>query len=121
MDIITEHTSFFKFQDEVNELLLQLRLFKIGEIRFYQLFQITSVTRQITFLKHEIAIGSSGDFKLTDNEVKELSNLLHSRYQCNGLSELAIKNFNVVYNLPDGRHTIEPCVERNNSNGLFVF
>jgi hypothetical protein len=114
MDAVTERTSFFQFQEEVNELLLQLRLFKIGEIRFYQLFQITSVTRQITSRKHEIAIGSYGDFKLTDDEAKELSGLLLPKYEYNNLCELAIKNFNVVYNLPDGRIrfiTLMTCLE----------
>lgn len=114
IDIVTERTSFSQFHEEVNELLLQLRLFKIGEIRFYQLFQITAVTRQITTRKHEIAIGSFGDFKLTEDEAIELSRLLLPKYECNNLTELAIKNFSVVYNLPDGRIrfiTLMTCLE----------
>ena len=113
-DIVTERTSFIQFHEEVNELLLQFRLFKIGEIRFYQLFQITSITRQITSRKHEIAIGSFGDFKLTDDEAAELSGLLRPKYEYNSLTELAIKNFNVVYDLPDGRIrfiTLMTCLE----------
>lgn len=114
MDIVTERTSFINFHEEVNNLLLQLRLYKIGEIRFYQLFQITAISRQITSRKHEIAIGSFGDFKLTDDEAEELSNILLPKYEYNSLTELAIKNFSVVYDLPDGRIrfiTLMTCLE----------
>lgn len=113
-DFISEQTSFRKFHTEVTDLLLQLRLYKIGEIRFSQLFQITSVSRQITSRKHEIAIGSFGDFKLTDDEAEELSSLLSAKYECNSLTELAIKNFTVVYDIPDGRIrfvTLMTCLE----------
>lgn len=114
MDIASERASFSQFHKEVNELLLQLRLFKNGEIRFYQLFQITSITRQITSRKHQIAIGSFGDFVLTENEAAELSNKIHSKFEHNCLTELAIKNFSVVYDLPDGRIrfiTLMTCLE----------
>jgi len=113
-DFIAEHTSFRKFHTEANDLLLQLRLYKIGEIRYSQLFQITLVSRQITSRKHEIAIGSFGDFKLTDEEVAELSGLLIAKYECNGLTELAVKNFTVVYDIPDGQIrfiTLMTCLE----------
>jgi len=113
-DIVKEHTSFYEFHQEVNDLLLQFRLFKIGEIRFHQLFQITSVTRQITSRKHEIAIGSYGDFKLDNDEAAVLSNLLLPKYEYNALTELAIKNFSVIYDLPDGRIrfiTLMTCLE----------
>jgi len=39
MDFITEQREFIAFQSSANDLILQLRLFKIGEIRFSQLFQ----------------------------------------------------------------------------------
>ncbi len=113
-DFIAEQSSFRKFYTEATDLLLQLRLFKIGEIRFSQLFQITSVSRQITSRKHEITIGSFGDFKLIDEEAEELSGLLRTKYECNGLTELAIKNFTVVYDIPDGRIrfvTLMTCLE----------
>jgi hypothetical protein len=113
-DFIIERTSFIKFHLEVTDLLLQLRLYKIGEIRFSQLFQITSISRQIMSRKHEIAIGSFGDFKLTDEEAIELSGLLNAKYEYNSLTELAIKNFMVVYDIPDGRIrfiTLMTCLE----------
>jgi hypothetical protein len=113
-DFIPERTSFRKFHVEVIDLLLQLRLYKIGEIRFSQLFQITSVSRQITSRKHEIAIGSFGDFKLTDEEATELSGILRAKYEYNSLTELAIKNFTVVYDIPDGHIrfiTLMTCLE----------
>ncbi|HXS36164.1 MAG TPA: hypothetical protein VN721_05650 [Flavipsychrobacter sp.] len=113
-DFIVEQASFGKFYAEVTDLLLQLRLFKIGEIRLSQLFQITSISRQITARKHEIAIGSFGDFNLTDDEAEELSNLLSAKYECNDLTELAIKNFTVTYDIPDERIrfvTLTTCLE----------
>ncbi|MDB5157973.1 MAG: hypothetical protein JWR50_2680 [Mucilaginibacter sp.] len=113
-DFIPERTSFRKFHTEVIDLLLQLRLYKIGEIRFSQLFQITSVSRQITSRKHEIAIGSFGDFKVTDEESAELSHSLRAKYEYNSLTELAIKNFTVVYDIPDGHIrfiTLMTCLE----------
>lgn len=113
-DFIAEHTSFRKFHTEVSDLLLQLRLYKIGEIRFAQLFQITSVSRQITSRKHEIAIGSFGDFKLTDDEAAELCTVLSAKYEYNSLTDLAVKNFTVVYDIPDGHIrfiTLMTCLE----------
>lgn len=114
MEMVNEHIAFMQFYEEANDLLFQLRLFRIGEIRFSQLFQITSDTRQITFRKHEIAIGSWGDFKLTDQEATELASRLQARYKCNALAELAVKNFNISYDLPDGRVrfiTLMTCLE----------
>lgn len=113
-DFLVERASFMKFHTEVTDILLQLRLYKIGEIRFSQLFQITSVSRQITSRKHEIAIGSFGHFRLTDDEVNELSRLLSAKYEYNSLTELAIKNFMVVYDIPDGQIrfiTLMTCLE----------
>ncbi len=113
-DFIAEDASFRKFHTEANDLLLQLRLYKIGEIRYSQLFQITSVSRQITSRKHEIAIGSFGDFRLTDEEATELSGILYAKYEYNSLTELAIKNFTVVYDIPDGHIrfiTLMTCME----------
>lgn len=113
-DFLIERKSFMQFHTEVTDLLLQLRLYKIGEIRFSQLFQITSVSRQIASRKHEIAIGSFGDFKLTDEEATELCGRLSAKYECNKLTELTIKNFTVVYDIPDGRIrfiTLMTCLE----------
>lgn len=113
-DILLERRAFSKFIEEANELLLQLRLFKPGEIRFQQLFQITSITRQITSRKHEISIGSYGDFTLTDEEVTALSGILSKKYQYNSFSDLAIKNFSLVYDIPNWRIrfiTLMTCLE----------
>jgi hypothetical protein len=69
---------------------------------------------QIITRRHEISIGSTGDFKLTDEEATELSSLLSANYEYNNLTELAIKNFTVVYDIPDGRIrfiTLMTCLE----------
>lgn len=108
---IKELATFIVF---VQDLLLQLRLFKNGEIRCSQLFHISSLTRQIAFRKREIEIGSKGDYSLTDDEAKQLFNKIIAKYETNQLTELAVKNFSVVYDLPDGRIrfiTLMTCLE----------
>ena len=113
-DFMIEQREFANFYSFANDLILQLRLFKIGEIRFSQFFHITSETRQIGLRKHEIAIGSAGDFTLNDEEAERLSKKIVAKYESNILTELAIKNFSVVYDLPDGRIrfiTLMTCLE----------
>jgi Apea-like HEPN len=114
MDFVAQQTEFMSFFEFANDLLLQMRLFKIGEIRYSQFFSITSETRQVGFRKTGIAIGSRGDYTLTDEEAEKLSNILIAKYETNSLTELAIKNFNVVYDLPDVRLrfvTLVTCLE----------
>lgn len=113
-DFVTEDNEFRSFYPFVRDLLLQLRLFKNGEMRVSQLFHITSVTRQISLRKREIDIGSYGDYTLTDEEAEQLSQKLIAKYESNTLTELAIKNFSTVYDLPDGRVrfiTLMTCLE----------
>jgi len=113
-DFLTEEDEFRKFYPFVQDLLLQLRLFKIGEIRVSQLFHITSITRQISLRKREIEIGSHGDYTLTVEEAEQLSKKIVAKYESNPLTELAAKNFSVVYDLPDGRIrfiTLMTCLE----------
>lgn len=113
-DFVTEDNEFRNFYPFVRDLLLQLRLFKNGEIRVSQLFYITSVTRQISLRKRELDIGSTGDYTLTDEEAEQLSKRLIAKYESNSLTELAIKNFSTVYDLPDGRVrfiTLMTCLE----------
>ncbi len=113
-DFLTEDNEFRNFYPFVQDLILQMRLFKIGEIRVAQFFHITSITRQISLRIREIEIGSRGDYTLTDKEVEQLSNKLVAKYEPNTLTELAIKNFNIVYNIPDGRLrfiTLITCLE----------
>jgi len=114
MDFINEQTEFSTFYSFATDLILQLRLFKIGEIRYSQFFQITSETRQIGLRKNEISIGSAGDYTLTDEEAEIISKKIVGKYEYNALTELAIKNFSVVYDLPDGRIrfiTLMTCLE----------
>lgn len=114
MDFVIEQTAFMSFFDFAEDLLLQMRLFKIGEIRYSQFFSITSERRQVGFRKTGISIGSRGDYTLTDEEAEKLSSILIAKYETNNLTELAIKNFNVVYDLPDGRLrfiTLVTCLE----------
>ena len=114
MDFITEQREFIAFHSFTKDLILQLRLFKIGEIRFSQLFHITSQTRQISSRSHSFSPSSSGDYTLTDEEAKALSKKLVEKYEANALTELAVKNFSVVYDLPDGRIrfiTLMTCLE----------
>jgi hypothetical protein len=113
-DFVAEEKEFRNFYSFVQNILLQLRLFKIGEIRCSQLFHISSTTRQISFRKREIETGSRGDYALTDNEAAQLSKKLIAKYETNKLTELAIKNFSLVYNFPDGLIrfiTLMTCLE----------
>jgi len=113
-DFLIEREMFVSFHSFTSDLLLQLRLYKTGEIRCSQYFQITSVTRQISFRKTEISIGSSGNYEITDDDVEKLSSILKSKYESNSLTELASKNFNIVYDIPDGRIrfiTLMTCLE----------
>lgn len=114
MGFIVEHQEFKSFFSFANDLLLQLRLFKFGEIRYSQFFQITTESRQIGLRNSGISIGARGDYTLSDDEAEKLSNKLITKYEINELTELAIKNFNVVYDLPDGRIrfiTLVTCLE----------
>ena len=113
-DFVIENKEFNNFIGFARNLILQLRLFKIGEIRYAQLFHISSTTRQISLRKREIEIGSQGDYTLTDKEAKELSKRLIPKYEFNGLTELAIKNFTVSYDLTDVQIrfiTLVTCLE----------
>lgn len=113
-DFVSETTEFANFYPVVSDLLLQLRLFKAGEIRCAQAFHITSITRQISWRKPEIIIGSNGDYTLSDVEAEELSKTITAKYKVNPLTELAVKNFSVAYDLPDGRIrfiTLMTCLE----------
>lgn len=113
-DFMTEDSEFRNFYPFVQSLLLQMRLFKIGEIRVSQLFHIASISRQISLRKREIEIGSHGDYTLTDEEAGQLSKKIVAKYESNALTELASKNFSVVYDLPDGRVrfiTLMTCLE----------
>ncbi len=113
-DFIVEmeiHTAFYSF---VSDLLLQLRLYKAGEIRCSQYFQITSGTRQFSFRKTELSSGSLGNYGVNTEDKKKLSKILKAKYESNSLTELAIKNFNIVYDIPDGRIrfiTLMTCLE----------
>jgi hypothetical protein len=113
-DFLIEQTAFMAFFDFANDLLLQMRLFKVGEIRYSQFFSISSETRQVGLRKTGISIGSRGSYTLTDKESEDLSRTIVARYETNNLTELAIKNFNVVYDLPDVRLrfiTLITCLE----------
>lgn len=101
MDYFTENEKLYEFYNFAKNLILQLRLYKIGEIRFIQFFNISNITREISLRKREVEIGSKGDYTLTDNEAKELSKRLVPKYEFNGLTELAIRNFSIVYDLTD--------------------
>jgi rRNA-processing protein FCF1 len=64
--------------------------------------------------KREIEIGSRGDYTLTDEEAQQLSKKIVAKYESNALTELAVKNFSVVYDLPDVRLrfiTLMTCLE----------
>lgn len=114
MDFLTEQIEFNKFYEFANSLLLQLRLFKNGEIRYAQFFNITSKTRQVGFRKMNVSIGAKGTYTLNDKEVERLSQKLVVKYEINDLVELAIKNFCIVYDIPDVRLrliTLVTCLE----------
>ncbi len=113
-DFLNERVAFDEFYTFFIDLLLQLRLYKPGEIRCYQIFNITSVTRQISFRVPQIDIGSFGNYTINDNDVIILSTILKEKYEPNPLTELASKNFNIVYDIPDGRIryiTLMTCLE----------
>jgi len=100
-DYNIEYEELYKFYGFAKNLILQLRLFKIGEIRYSQFFNISSVTRQISFRKGEVQIGSQGDYTLSNEEANELLKKLVPNYKHNTLTELAIKNLTVAYDLTD--------------------
>jgi len=113
-DFMTETKEFHDFYPFVQDLILQIRLFKIGEIRVSQLFHISAVTRQISLRKREIEIGAFGDYTLSDEEAERLSGKLVAKYESNTLTELAIKSFSVAYDLPDVQTrfiTLVTCLE----------
>ena len=102
-DFISETKEISNFYPVVSDILLQLRLFKVGEVRCAQAFHITLITREISLRKPEVTIGSFGDYRLSDDEAMTLSETIVQKYEVNLLTELAVKNFNVAYDLPDGR------------------
>ncbi|WP_026968204.1 HEPN domain-containing protein [Algoriphagus terrigena] len=113
-DFLVETREFNVFFNFTQDLLLQLRLFKIGEIRVSQFFSITSESRQIGLRKVEISIGASGSYTLSDEEAQMLSDRLTAKYDINPFVELAVKNFCVAYDLPDVRLrfiTMMTCLE----------
>lgn len=113
-DFIVERTAFSEFHIFASDLILQLRLFKRGEIRFSQFFQITTITREVLSRTIALSSGSRGDFEITDEEATSLSNLLQEKFEFNLLTELAVKNFTIVYDIPDGRIrfiTLMTCLE----------
>jgi hypothetical protein len=62
----------------------------------------------------QIDIGSYGDYTIDDEDVSKLSTTLKAKYESNQLTELAAKNFSLVYDIPDGRIryiTLMTCLE----------
>lgn len=113
-DFMIESKELHSFYSFLNDLLIQLRLYKVGEIRCSQLIHITSISRQISWRRMEISIGSTGDFKISNEDAKNLSQALTAKYECNSLTELAVRNFNITYNIPDGQIrfiTLMTCLE----------
>lgn len=113
-DFVIEQFELKVLFDFANDLLLQMRLFKNGEIRYSQFFNITLETRQIGLREIGISIGSRGNYSLSDKEAEKLSIELVPKYKRNKFTELAIKNFSVVYDLPDARQrfiTLVTCLE----------
>ncbi len=113
-DIVEENKEFASFDSFLKSLLLQLRLYKRGEIRCSQYFQMTTETREVSMRMHSISPTSRGDYVLSDTEAEELSQTLAYNFEINELTELAIKNFSLVYDIPDGRIriiTLMTCLE----------
>jgi len=113
-DFQVETLEFHLFYTFIQDLLLQMRLFKIGEICVSQFFCITSESRQIGLRKTEISIGARGNYTLSDEEAGMLSDKLTAKYDISPFVELAVKNFCVAYDLPDVRLrfiTMMTCLE----------
>jgi hypothetical protein len=102
-------------QDFNNNLIQQLRLYKNGDIFSPLEFQIASESRKVTCKswRGRKTIGHL-EFDLTDNDVKILNNTLSAKFTGTPLTELAINNFNLAYEIADPKTkfiTLMTCLE----------
>ena len=109
-------THLGKMQSFVEVLIQQFRLFKNGCISCTSQFQIRKDERNIP-IKLWGPIGKSlshSTFTLTESEVEILGTLFKDNFTSNELTELAISNFNLSYDIADIKTkyiTLMTCLE----------
>jgi hypothetical protein len=106
------HGEIFNFN---RDLIQQLRLFKTGDIASSMEFQINADTRRVSLIVSgpTKAVGHV-EFMLTDDDVNVLMGALSRKFSSTPLTELAISNFNLSYEIADLKTkfiTLITCLE----------
>lgn len=86
----------------VTNIIQQLRLFKNGDICAPIHFQISLKERSLTFKKNKIYNNINNQtFCLLESDVKEFGGIYKPEFTINNLTEVALKNFNLSYEISD--------------------
>jgi hypothetical protein len=86
----------------VNDLIQKLRLFKNGDINCKTIFHISADTRRITQRFNPAFLSGGGKkYVVSDEDVELFGKLMKTNSKVNKLSELAINNFNLTYQITD--------------------
>lgn len=105
-----------KLQSFVTALIQQFRLFKNGDISCFTQFQIAKETRQVTSKLSSTPSRTCGHkiYTITQEESGQLSKIFTDTFSPNKLTELAVSNFNLSYDISDVKTryiTLMTCLE----------
>lgn len=98
----------------VNCILQQFRLLRGGDIACPIQFHITKDDRKVAMKYGTNKRFGHSVFTLTGRDIKELSNSFSLEFESNKLTELALSNFNLAYEIPDIKTryvTLMTCLE----------
>jgi len=114
MGIAMQH--FGNLQNFVKALTQQFRLFKNGDINCNTQFQISKELRQVTSKSSGLLSTPTGRslFSLSESEAEILGQQFTETFSSNPLTELAISNFNLSYDIADIKTkyiTLMTCLE----------
>lgn len=101
------------FGDFIHNLILQLRLYKTGDICCTLQFQM-GIFGNISYRNSKAFIGTNKVFSITDIDIAHIKDSLSFKYRSTKLTDLAVNNFNLTYDIPDIRIryiTLMTCLE----------
>jgi len=86
----------------VNDLIQKLRLFKNGDISCKTIFHVSADTRRIIQRFNPAFLSGGGKkYEVSDEDIDAFGTAMKTNFKINKLSELALSNFNLTYQITD--------------------